>query len=77
MTIDERRSEAEIVGRKAEAAKKKMEHLLARQRELLGEAVDKEMGKLFFVSVTCLSRHLARFPLPPYAIRFVEGILRV
>ncbi|OQD73001.1 hypothetical protein PENDEC_c017G04681 [Penicillium decumbens] len=43
MTIDERRSEAEIVGRKAEAAKKKMERLLARQRELLGEAVDKEM----------------------------------
>jgi hypothetical protein len=57
MSADERRREAEIVGRKAQEAEKKAARLRARQRELLGETPDEEKSKLFFVSVTCLSRH--------------------
>jgi hypothetical protein len=60
ITVDERRREAEIVGRKAEEAERKAAHLRARQFELLGEVPDVEMSKLFHYMLSALSKGILR-----------------
>jgi hypothetical protein len=60
MTVDERRRKAEIVGRKAEEAKRKAARLRARQFKLLGEVPDIEMSKLFYYILSALLKGILR-----------------
>lgn len=60
MDANERRREAEIVGRKAQEAEQRAARLRARQRELLEEALGEDKSKLFHHMLSALSKGTLR-----------------